>query len=98
MRRLLRKDTGAPLRAAMRERSLTGPALAAATKRIDPTGRGISPALVGRLTGQGKTAREHCRPRTGQLIADALGCPLEELFVTPSSSTSTVERSTPDGD
>lgn len=93
MTRLLRKDAGQPLRAAMATRGLTGPALSAATKRLDPDGRGISPALVGRLTGQGKTARERCRQRTADLIAEALECDVLDLF-TPTASTETVERST----
>lgn len=96
MRRLSRKADGQPIRDAMRAADMSGPRLAAATKAADPKGKGISPAIVGRLTGRGKTAREHCRPRTAQLIADVLGQPVEALFTMPTDSTSTVERSSPD--
>jgi hypothetical protein len=92
---LSRKHEGQPLRDAMRAAGMSGPKLAAATKTVDPTGRGISPAIVGRLTGQGKTAREKCRGRTAGLISAALLLPVEVLFDMPSDSTSTVERSRP---
>ncbi|TBO60057.1 XRE family transcriptional regulator [Streptomyces kasugaensis] len=95
---LIRKSEGRPLRAAMKAAGMSGPKLAAATKVIDPGGRGISPAIVGRLAGRGATARERCRPRTARLIAEVLHQPLNSLFVMPASSTDTVERSTPHGD
>ncbi|MFE9372316.1 XRE family transcriptional regulator [Streptomyces sp. NPDC006711] len=97
MSTVLRKDDGKPLRAAMQAADLSGPGLAAATKASDPRGIGISPAIIGRLTTTGKTARERCRRRTADLIAGALAVPLEQLF-TPSVSTDTVERSSPDAD
>ena len=97
MPNLLRKSDGRPLRDAIQAAGLSCPKLAAATKQLDPNGRGISPALVGRLTGRGTSARDHCRPRTAQLIAQALGRGVEELFTLPEASTDTVERSNPDG-
>ncbi|MFG2722676.1 XRE family transcriptional regulator [Streptomyces sp. NPDC048416] len=97
MSKVLRKDDGKPLRAAMQAAGLSGPGLAAATKAADPRGIGISPAIVGRLTTTGKTARTRCRRRTADLIAVALVVPLEQLF-TPPVSTDTVERSSPDAD
>ncbi|MFC8945958.1 XRE family transcriptional regulator [Streptomyces rochei] len=102
MPKLSRKAEGKPLRDAMKRAGLTGPELAEATKEVDPTGRGISPATVGRLAGRGKTARERCELETAWVIADALhrrtNAPLQDLFAIPTHSTVTVERSTPDAD
>lgn len=95
MSTLLRKGDGQPLREAMNLAGLSGPALAAATRRIDPAGRGISPATVGQLAGRGKTARTQCRLRTAWLIAEALDERIHRLFVMPTPSTATVERSRP---
>lgn len=97
MSKVLRKDEGRPLRAAMRAAGLSGPGLSTATKALDPCGVGISPATVGFLATTGKTARRMCRRRTADLIAEALGVPVERLFMT-SVSTDTVERSSPHGD
>src|SRR5690348_2458577 len=97
MSRMLRKDEGQPLRAAMQTAGLSGPGLSTATKQLDSRGVGISPATVGFLATTGKTARSRCRRRTADLIAEALGVPVEQLF-TPSVSTDTVERSSPHGD
>lgn len=82
------------IRDAMRRRGLSGPELSGLTKRVDPTGRGVSPAMIGRLTGQGSTARDAIRLRNAWLIALALGEPLQDLFSMPGLSTVTVERST----
>ena len=79
----------------MQELGLSGPAVAARTKAIDPEGRGISPAKVGQLAGQGRTAKDRCKRLTGELLSLALRRPLDALFVAPSPSTSIVERSTP---
>ncbi|MBZ3909386.1 hypothetical protein [Streptomyces acidiscabies] len=92
MTNLHRKGEGQPLRTAMERAGLSGPKLAAETRRVDPEGRGISAAAVGRVAGRGKTARNECRLRTAWLIADALGQPLQDLFRMPSPSTPTVER------
>ncbi|WP_237532260.1 XRE family transcriptional regulator [Streptomyces sp. SID8352] len=86
----------------MKRAGLTGPELAEATKEVDPAGKGISPATVGRLTGRGKTARDRCEWDTAWFMAEALhrrtNAPLQDLFAIPAHSTVTVERSTPDAD
>ncbi|MEU7154071.1 XRE family transcriptional regulator [Streptomyces sp. NPDC045456] len=92
MSTLIRKGDGQPLRAAMKAAGLSGPALSVATKRVDPTGRGVSPAAIGVIAGRGRTARQQCRLRTAWLIADALDAPLQSLFAMPTASTDTVER------
>lgn len=95
MELLHRRDHGQPIRDRMRELKLSGPDVATATKELDPDGKGISPAKVGQLAGRGKTARDTCKVKTGHLVAQVLQGPLDAFFVTPSPSTSTVERSTP---
>jgi hypothetical protein len=77
MRRL---DKGAPLRAAMKAAGLDIPRLAAKTKDVDPTGEGLSRAMVGFVVGSGKTAREECSDRAAELIASALDRELATLF------------------
>ncbi|MEU9792946.1 XRE family transcriptional regulator [Streptomyces sparsogenes] len=98
MSNLIRKGNGKPLRAAMERRGLSVPQLAAATKEVDVTGRGISVATVYKLTGNGKGAADECRLRTAWLLTAAMEEPLQEHFDMPSVSTDTVERSTPHGD
>ncbi|WP_129307948.1 XRE family transcriptional regulator [Streptomyces sp. L2] len=102
MPKLHRKDDGRPLRDAMARAGLSIPALAKATQRVDPAGKGVSAATVGRLAGQGKTARESCELKTAWLVADALhketSAPLQDLFAMPTHSTSIIERSTPDAE
>ena len=66
MRRL---DKGAPLRAAMKAAGLDIPRLAAKTKDVDPTGEGLSRAMVGFIVGSGKTAREECSDRAAELLS-----------------------------
>ncbi|MET8765522.1 hypothetical protein [Streptomyces sp. NPDC004658] len=80
MRRL---DKGAPLRAAMEAAGLDIGRLAAKTKEVDPAGVGLSRAMVGFVAGKGKTAREECSDHTANLIAEALGREVAELFETP---------------
>jgi hypothetical protein len=104
MTHLFRKGDGEPIRAAMRAAGLSGPQLAEATKEVDPDGKGLSPAAVGKITGQGKTAQDRCRFGSAWLLIEALEAkgvvaPLQHLFgrfPMPSDSTSTVERSSPD--
>ncbi|MFD3749698.1 hypothetical protein ACFWVT_05435 [Streptomyces cyaneofuscatus] len=90
MRRL---DKGAPLRAAIKAAGLDIPHLAARTKELDPTGRGLSPAYVGFIAGTGKSAREDCSERAAELIAQALDQEVtalfEPVFFTVVESTST---------
>ena len=92
MTNLIRKGDGQPIRDAMRAAELSGPALSAATKRVDPRGKGVSPAAIGFITGRGRSAQDRCRLRTAWLIADALDVPLQRLFAMPTVSTDTVER------
>ncbi len=97
MTNVYRKGEGKPIREAMKERGLTGPELAAATKTVDPTGKGISPATVGRLAGQGKTARDVTRLSTAWLMTEVLDIPIQHCFDMHPSETATVERSSPHG-
>jgi hypothetical protein len=98
MTHLFRRGNGEPIRAAMRRKGLSGPRLAEATKTIDPDGKGISPAAIGRIAGQGGTARDRCHLKSAWFIASALEEPLQDLFALsmPTDSTSTVERSRSD--
>lgn len=104
MPKLHRKGEGKPLRDAMERAHLTIEELAEATKTVDPDGKGISAATVGRLTSRGKSARERCEEKTAWVVATALhqrtNAPLQDLFdppfFIPSHSTSTVERSRSD--
>jgi hypothetical protein len=98
MSRLHRKSNGRPIREAMTSAGLSIPRLAAATKVVDPLGRGVSRSAIGVLVSQGKSARDRCRLRTAWLIADALATPLQALFDMPEASTSTKERSTDERD
>lgn len=97
MPKLSRKGAGKPLREAMERAGLSGPELAEATKEVDPDGKGISPATVGRLTSTGKSARKNCEWTTAWFVAEALhrrtNAPLQDLFAMPPHSTATVERS-----
>lgn len=83
MPKLIRKGEGKPLRDAMDRARITIEDLAKATKTVDPTGKGVSPATVGHLAGRGKTARERCELSTAWYIAEALHVPLEDLFTIP---------------
>ena len=98
MPKLLRKSEGQPLRAEMRRQGLTLDELAEKTRKVDPAGRGVSPATIGRLTGAGRTARNRCELHTAWLIAEGLDARMHALFSMPSHSTATVERSRPDAE
>lgn len=102
MPKLHRKDDGRPIRDAMARAGLSIPALAKATQKVDPAGKGVSTATVGRLAGQGKTARNVCELKTAWFVAEALheetNAPLQDLFAMPTGSTSNIERSTPDAE
>ncbi|MFJ8224904.1 hypothetical protein [Streptomyces griseus] len=95
MRRL---DKGAPLRTAIKAAGLDIPHLAARTKELDPTGKGLSPAYVGFIAGTGKSAREDCSERAAELIAQALdqevAALFEPVFFTVVESTSTSRSAT----
>ncbi|MEU1152662.1 hypothetical protein ABZ369_06535 [Streptomyces sp. NPDC005918] len=77
MRRL---DKGGPIRDAMTAAGLDIPRLAAKTKEVDPTGEGLSKALVGFIVGGGKSAREECSDRAAELIAAALHREVIDFF------------------
>ena len=100
MPKLSRKGEGKPLRDAMDRADLTIGELAEATKEVDPTGKGVAPATIGRLTSRGKSARRNCEWTTAWWVAEALHrrtvAPLQDLCSMPPHSTSTVERSRSD--
>lgn len=93
MSRLNRKSDGRPLRRAMANAGMSIPQLAAATRAVDPDGRGVSRSIIGALVSRGSFTRDRCRLRTAWLIATALHVPLQDLFDMPGASTSTKERS-----
>lgn len=92
MTKLVRKGAGEPLREAMRQAGLSGPALADRTKAVDISGKGVSSATVGKVAGRGTSAGDRVRLRTAWLIAEVLDAPMHRLFVMPAVSTDTVER------
>jgi hypothetical protein len=104
MPKLHRKGAGKPLRDAMERAHITIEELAEATKDVDPDGKGVSAATVGRLTSRGKSARDRCEEHTAWVVAVALhrltNAPLQDLFdppfFMPPHSTSTAERSKTD--
>ncbi|WP_432147897.1 XRE family transcriptional regulator [Streptomyces sp. bgisy029] len=99
MPKVLRNDEGRPLRNAMKRQQLTLDELSEKTKAVDPEGRGVSPATIGRLTGRGTTARERTELRTAWLITEALDDRMHALFSRmPTHSTATVERSSSDAE
>jgi hypothetical protein len=72
--------------------------LAEATRRIDPEHQGVSRAYIGHLSRSGSSARQTCGRETAELIAQALGVDVRELFIeepsdtrTPTAATTTVE-------
>jgi hypothetical protein len=89
---LTRKGEGKPLRDAMTRRGLTQAALAAKTKAVDPSGKGVSLGTVIKVTGRGAYAADRCRQRTAELLVAALDEPLADHFDMPPVSTDTVER------
>lgn len=93
MRRL---NKGAPIRTAMSEAGLDIPRLVEATRKVDPTGAGLSRAYIGFITGAGASAREECSDRAGELLSQALDKPVEDLFATEPPCSAVVEStSTP---
>ncbi|MFD4855063.1 XRE family transcriptional regulator [Streptomyces atratus] len=93
MPKLLRKGDGQPLRDEMKRQKLTLDELSVKTRTVDPEGRGVSPATIGRLTGRGRTARDRCELNTAWLIAEGLDARMHHLFSMPTQSTVTEERS-----
>lgn len=75
-----RRDGGVPIREAMAAAGLKIDALAAATKAVDPAGRGVGRATIGFVVATGTSGRERMSDRAAQLLASALSAPLERLF------------------
>ncbi|HEY9370946.1 XRE family transcriptional regulator [Streptomyces sp.] len=98
MPKLLRKGEGQPLRDEMKRQGLTLDELSDKTRKVDPEGRGVSPATIGRLTSRGRSGRARCELNTAWLITDVLNSPIQRYFAMPSPSTSTVERSRSDAE
>ncbi|MFC8271127.1 helix-turn-helix domain-containing protein [Streptomyces sp. NPDC057271] len=98
MTKLLRKGEGQPLRDEMKRQGLTLEELSEKTRRVDPEGRGVSPATIGRLTTKGRSARDRCELGTAWLITDVLDRPIQRYFLMPTHSTLTVERSRSDAE
>jgi hypothetical protein len=98
MTKLLRKGEGQPLRDEMKRQGLTLEELAEKTRAVDPEGRGVSPATIGRITGTGRTARSKCELWTAWLITEVINRPIQRFFLMPTHSTSTVERSRPNAE
>lgn len=98
MPKLLRKGDGQPLRDEMTRQGLTLDSLSEKTRTVDPEGRGVSPATIGRLTGRGRTARDRCELHTAWLITEGLDARIHALFSMPTHSTATVERSSSDAE
>jgi hypothetical protein len=93
MTKVFRKGDGQPLRDEIDAQGLTLDQLAEKTRAVDPAGRGISPAAIGRIAGTGRSARERCELHTAWLITEGLDARMHALFRMPTASTSTVERS-----
>lgn len=93
MPKLLRKGEGQPIRSEMEHQGLTLDQLAEKTRAVDPDGRGVSPATIGRIAGTGRSARERCELHTAWLIAEGLDARIHRLFSMTTESTSTVEGS-----
>lgn len=98
MPKLIRKGDGQPLRDEMTRQGLTLDELAEKTREVDPAGRGVSLATIGRITGKGRTARDRCELSTAWLITEVIDRPIQRYFVMPTHSTATVERSRPDAE
>ncbi|MFC8491836.1 XRE family transcriptional regulator [Streptomyces sp. NPDC057235] len=98
MPKLLRKSEGQPLRDEIKRQGLTLEELSEKTRAVDPEGRGVSLATIGRLTTTGRSARDRCELATAWLITDVLNSPIQRYFDMPTHSTSTVERSRSDAE
>jgi hypothetical protein len=94
MPKVLRKGDGQPLREEMRRQGVTLDQLSEKTRTADPTGRGVSPATIGRLTSTGRSGRDRCEWTTAWLIAEGLDWPIHRGFAMQSRSPATDERST----
>jgi predicted DNA-binding transcriptional regulator AlpA len=79
----------------MRDAGLSIPALAAATKGIDPEGKGISRSLIGFAVSGGKSGRDEISDHAAHLIARVLHKPESSLFETDAVSVAAESTSTP---
>ncbi|WP_436772034.1 XRE family transcriptional regulator [Yinghuangia sp. YIM S09857] len=93
-----RRDHGQAIRTAMKRAGLSIPALARATREVDPERKGVSQALIGFLVcADGTSARDTCGTRPAALISQTLNRPTSALFIDeqgttmPAASTSTGE-------
>jgi len=75
-----RRDTGQPIRTAMKEAGLSIASLAAKTREVDPAGYGIKPATIGHMVSQGASGRDSFTDRSCDLVARALDKPIADLF------------------
>lgn len=92
MAHLYRRDSGRPIRHRMDVLGISCPQLARATRRVDPAGKGVSTATIGKLTGTGTSANERFRLDTCWFVAEVLHEPLQDLFSMTAPSTVTDER------
>lgn len=91
MRRL---DNGTHIRTAMKRTGFEIKTLAAATRFVDPEGRGLGKTAIGYMVGTGPSAREEHSDRAAFLVAETLGVPVSQLFDVPESSAATESAST----
>lgn len=92
MAHLYRRDAGRPIRNRMDTLGISCPQLAKATRRVDPAGKGVSTATIGKLTGTGPSAKERFRLDTCWFVAEVLHEPLQDLFSMAPPVTVTDER------
>lgn len=84
-----RRQNGKPIRTAMQAAGLSIPALAARTREVDPTGKGLSKAMVGFAVSVGKSGRDEVSDRTATLLAAALDVSQDWLFLEDSPNATT---------
>lgn len=77
---MYRRDNGQPIRTAMQQAGLSIERLAEKTREADPAGYGIKPATIGHMVSSGTSGRESFTNRSCDLVARALGKPVEDLF------------------
>lgn len=77
---IARRVSGTAIRDAMDRRDIGLKELAARTREQDPSGRGVSWQLISFLASSAWWSRDTTTLATAQLIAEALGEPLEHLF------------------
>lgn len=80
-----RMDNGQPIRTAMETTGLSIERLAEKTKQADPAGYGISASAIGHMVSTGPSGRAAFTQRSCDLVAAALGIPVQELFTAPPS-------------